>query len=524
TSLQGRIPASQEVVADAIQIEGVTYSALVHDWIEGPTLAAAVGRARKAGNGGVLRALAKAVLDLANSLRAAGFAHQNLNADNLIISPTGSLMAVGLDAAKWPQSPPGATPHRTPPFLHPKGAANPFEQDAFATLLIYATLRAMADDPALAATYGDPIGTPGGALLFSTWDLADPSRSRAFGEIAANVRSDTRELIDALRRACTAPSAEVERWAQAIPGIVALPASVQAREEPTAVLPAAPANESWDVSDAIERIKARFQGEEEEAPRAPAADPAPSSWNSWGVPVQPQTPPNPPPPPAARETRARAQSPQVAPSGWETRREPIAAPRVARVPPPSVAPEPADDGWTTVAPAAIVNGQIVTAEPEPATPAPERRPRRRVRTVEVPAETWEGIVPEPVLMTPVSLIEDRRALRAALTRRDAAVAFQLWERLADDPVGRTFALEVERLRSVQIRTRIREEAGRKDDREVIRLAESARIDGSVLDADTRMIVRSARDRAEVGDRLERALAGSDRDRLADLAVTGDLMA
>ena len=141
TTLKGRLPVRQRCSPRG---SSLTRSVRCRRW---PwtgcraTLATAVQRACQTGNSGVLRALASAVVDLVNSFRAAGFAHQHLSPDNLIISTSGALVAVGLDEAAWWEDRRLQRGSGAPAYSHPDGNAFGSDSDAFAALVLFASLR-----------------------------------------------------------------------------------------------------------------------------------------------------------------------------------------------------------------------------------------------------------------------------------------------------------------------------------------------------------------------------------------------
>lgn len=525
TSLRGRIPQGAEVRRDAIDVDGRVYPVVISEWISGPTLSTAVAKARQAGNRNVLRALANAVVELASALRKAGIAHRNLQPDNLIVSSTGALVAVGLDSATWPDGPAPGTDRDVPAYLHPQDDGAGYARDAFATLLIVTSLQVMAENPALAATFGDPQGTPGGSLLFSSWDLADPGRSRAFNEIAPNVSAAAREYVDALRQACVMPLSDIERWARVIPDLgrlthreSELPRRTIARTpepdpepevEEIAPEVAASWNASgWDVAQAVERAQQRLADQ-------PAAETSASGWNasewgSWGQPGR-ETPPIPAIPTERPQPRRRV-----------VREEPIA-------PPPAQEAEPVvEERPTRRRRRPVEEAPVVAPEPiaisEPVVEA-EIAPRRRPLVAPARVETIAPIPEPPVIvpMTPAGVIEDRALLREALNRRNLDEVERMWERLQRDPVAQTWSLEVSELRSRRLRELIVRESDRGDDAAVLRLAEAAEENLAVLNADIRRRVRESRERLGVQRRLELALVQDARDELAAMAVSGELM-
>ncbi|MGI8486719.1 MAG: hypothetical protein ACR2OU_20985 [Thermomicrobiales bacterium] len=488
TTLKGRVPGGLEVIPAGLEIEGAENApAQVMDWVQGPTLAMAVKRACQSGNSGVLRALSTALIDLVNSFRTAGVAHRHLGPDNLIISTNGSLVAVGLDAATWVGGPPSEWQSGPAAYRHPDGAGSPMDADAFASLVLYASLRVLADAPDLAEVYGDPAMTMDGALLFSSWDLADPGVSRSFADAMIRVTPETREFVDALHQACLTDSTEGERWLHSVPKIA--PVSTPRFEE------AIPRASGWDIAQAVDRVRSRYEGDEQVSDSAPERE-EPAAWSSW---QQPRSHPGP------QQPQSQLQPARVDP--WQV--------------PPNEMP---------------VRERI---EPLPASPQPDKRRRRdrgrglgeshprAARIADVRVRSAPSI--------PFDLVEDvpeidvdefsseRALLLEALKRRDEVAVAQIWPLLDGDPVSRGLALHVKELAAVGLQNRIRQGADRKQDDTVLELADQAKQRELVLDPATRQLVHSARERVRVRSKLDQALMSDSRADLADRAVSGDLM-
>ena len=487
TTLKGRIPGGLEVIPTGLDIEGAENTLVqVMDWVQGPTLAMAVKRACQSGNSGVLRALATALVDLVNSFRTAGVAHRHLSPDNLIISTNGSLVAVGLDAATWPGAAAIGEQYGPAAYRHPEGAVSPMNEDAFAALVLYTSLRVLADAPDLAETYGDPATTADGALLFSSWDLADPGVSRSFADAKIRVTPETREFVDALHQACLTDSTEVERWLRSVPKIA--PVSTPRFEE------AIPRSSGWDVAQAVDRVRSRYEGEERVPESAPERE-EPAAWSSW---QQPSSHPRPQPPqPLPQPTSV---DPWQVPPG----EVPIRA-RIAPLPEPSQSEKPRRrDGVGR-----------------------EGTQPRVARIAKVPMRSASPIALDLVEDVPEIEVDEfspeRALLLEALKRRDEVAVAQIWPLLSGDPVSRALALHVEELAAVGLQNRIRQSSSRQQDDSVLELADQAKQRQLVLDPATRELVRSARERIRVRSQLDQALASDSRPDLADLAVSGDLM-
>jgi len=481
TTLRGRIPGNLEVIPAGLDVEGTgNVPVLAMDWVQGPTLAMAVKRACQTENSGVLRALATALVDLVNGFRSAVVAHHHLSPDNLLISTNGSLVAVGLDGATWAGGPASGKNEGSSAaaYRHPEGAVSPLDADAFATLVLYTSLRVLADAPDLAETYGDPATAVDGALVFSSWDLADPGVSRSFADAKIRVTPETREFVDALHQACLTDPGEIERWLKSVPKIAPI---LKPRFEE-----AVPRTSGWDVAQAVDRVRSRYEGDEQVPETTPERE-EPAAWSSWQRPQpRPQT--------------VSVDPWQAAPSG---------APLHASPDVPPAPPRPERSGR---------RNRVRSDETQP----------RAARNIDVPLRSTSPIPRDLVEDVPEIKVDEfsseRALLLEALRRRDEVAVAQIWPLLANDPVARTMAIQVKELAAAGLRDRIRQGSSRKQDDTVLELADQAVRRQLVLDPSTRELVRSAQERVRVRLQLDQALMSDSRVDLADLAVSGDLMA
>ncbi|MFL5762025.1 MAG: hypothetical protein ACJ789_20190 [Thermomicrobiales bacterium] len=180
------------------------------EWVMGPTLLAATDRACRAGDHTYLTALAGAWLTALEAISTAGFVHGNLTSDNAVVRPGAGIALVDYDTATWSGSPPARRDEAAAAYCHPSGDARSDDRrDRFAALVVYTSLRILADWPALRNDYGDPPTEPNGGLLFKARDLAEPDASPLFGALRVNDDVETRALIGVLREATRTPADEV---------------------------------------------------------------------------------------------------------------------------------------------------------------------------------------------------------------------------------------------------------------------------------------------------------------------------
>lgn len=119
--------------------------------------------------------------------------------------------------------------------------------------------------------------------------------------------------------------------------------------------------------------------------------------------------------------------------------------------------------------------------------------------------------------------EDIAELKAALSRNDESEVKRLWSQLAHDPLARLSAAEVESVIAAGYDRRVMEEWKHKRDLGVVAVAAEAGDRQIPLGAEARGIVRQAHERTLVRAELAEALATGDRPRLAELAVSGQLV-
>ncbi|MGI8476890.1 MAG: hypothetical protein ACR2OO_11020 [Thermomicrobiales bacterium] len=209
-------------LADGLALPGKDFRSaaqpvIAMDWVMGPTLTAAMDRACRGGDQPYLLALAEAWRTAMGVLRAAGFAHGNLTGDNAMVRPREGIALVDYDTAHWPGAPDSSIPEPPPAFRHPRGqVGSPERRDHFASFLIYASLRVLAAWPALRTEHGDPASEPGGALLFSAKDLANPDGSTLFGKIRVIDDAAVQALVSVLRETCQSRADDAPSFIEAL--------------------------------------------------------------------------------------------------------------------------------------------------------------------------------------------------------------------------------------------------------------------------------------------------------------------
>ncbi len=138
--------------------------------------------------------------------------------------------------------------------------------------------------------------------------------------------------------------------------------------------------------------------------------------------------------------------------------------------------------------------------------------------------TWEKPVAAPPGVEIEDVTEDDRGrLLTALDRNNEPEIARLWARLKDDPRSSVHAGRVEAALVAGYQRRLKDDASRGRDGAVVMLAEEAALRDLPLGSECRVLVRTARERLAVRASLDRALTENDRDRLAELAVSGKLV-
>ena len=453
------IPDTQ-FVPDAMSVPGPDsrlkrYPLMAMTWVMAPTLLTTVVRAAAASDGAYIGQLAAAWATTVERLRAVSFAHGDLTGDNILVRPGIEIALVDYDTAEWSSHAAGPQTRATPGYAHPRADAgvSATARDPFTSLLIYASLRVLAEHPELRASHGGDPAKPNSALLFSAWDLRNPGNSELVGQVRQLTREpQTRWLLDQLIAACAAAPGDIPalpdllRPRSAAPGIAATPARPAPPVRPVATPPPAPGNTT-----------------------------RPSTWAGIATPT---------PPPPART---------VTPS-------PEAAVPARPVPPARQRPSEPDRVETptpTTNPGSLARGG---SQPPNGPLAPTRRtpaPVDRVRST-----------PSQDLIRSA----DREQLKRLLARGDAAAVLAHWRehRLADDETAR--AQYGDRIRELEREAAVGEAqraAQRNDTVQFLRLWHQHDLASSPSAKRLQPIADVARRRSDAADRVRRALASRD---------------
>ncbi|MDQ4045380.1 MAG: phosphotransferase, partial [Chloroflexota bacterium] len=199
-AIQAHLPAEITI----LDVEGIpgTEVALLYDWVPGETLTHRVTRSHVRHEREQLDNLLWPLADIAEALRLGNMVHGDIAPGNIIVRPDGGMTLIDLDRMGHREEP--ITPRRRPGYRIPRGGGDPVEEDAFGLLVLMASCGILADisvpiDHERAPESSHPM------LLFSSWDLMDPRRSRLVREIEGELTALSVRLLDLLVEACTGP-------------------------------------------------------------------------------------------------------------------------------------------------------------------------------------------------------------------------------------------------------------------------------------------------------------------------------
>lgn len=461
TRLGAHLPPGFDHLRDGVEINGKSLSVTVCEWVNGPSLLDAAMRLASEGNARVLRALAMSVSRALNDLRMASFAHDMLNPGNALVGSNGALVFTGLSRATWDGGASPSSAIAVNAWRHPDGDGDPFAEDVYAAMTLYASLLVLADVPTMLSSEQGRVDTR--PLIFSKRDLADPHASPIFARALAQTSAETREVVEALRSASVSPVSEIDRWASVMPGFqrVEIPEFLKKRPSTTRTRQAPSVDREQWVGDTKGVDRPSWPTPSESGP-----------WATW--------------------------------QGVESPDRGLPADQGV-----------ADGLWPELPPERL-------SRQSQATPPPSPRVDRARRDVRPSQHDPEDVSPDT--RPPDMAVEQRRkAFFAALSARDEATVRALWDELADDPVVRTAAMPVQDLVGRALRERIRTEQRSGRPERAVHLAAMAAASGVPIEPEVRQRLRAYDHRAATRDRLEQALSANDLDQLAELAVSGELL-
>ena len=168
----------QELFVDS-QCEEDKFPVLLMDWVDGETIGAYI--AANYHNQSAMSMLCYHFGKMAVWLRTQSFAHGNINPDNIIVRPDGSLTLVDYDGMFVPSMKGYKSPTiGTKNFCHPLRTFDDFDEtiDDFSLASIALSLKAISMNPKLLDTYG-----ASDRLLFSEDDYCNPSNGKVISAL-----------------------------------------------------------------------------------------------------------------------------------------------------------------------------------------------------------------------------------------------------------------------------------------------------------------------------------------------------
>jgi hypothetical protein len=183
---------------EGILVRGKWYPILQMEWVNGNTLDVALEQLVASNSTGEILALAQDFSRLAFDLQGSCIGHGDLQHGNILVLSDLSLKLVDLDGMFVPPMKgrrAAELGHRD--YQHPRREEFFFDErvDNFSVLVIYLSLRALAEDPALWNSFRKE------SLIFSQEDFRNPSTSKIFATLRKK-QGEIKTLVDALERAC----------------------------------------------------------------------------------------------------------------------------------------------------------------------------------------------------------------------------------------------------------------------------------------------------------------------------------
>jgi len=159
-----------------------------------------------------LRGLAEQWRQIAMMMEREKIAHGDIQAENLMVEPSGRIRLIDLDTMFVP----GLRPRRLkcvaygiPAWQHPRKLTDEshFDErlDRFPALAMYLCLLALSENPSLF----NPHAVGENEILFTKQDFLDPSASEIFQSLGRSRDAEVRRLAEALAKAAVAPYDQV---------------------------------------------------------------------------------------------------------------------------------------------------------------------------------------------------------------------------------------------------------------------------------------------------------------------------
>ncbi|NBC17330.1 MAG: hypothetical protein GVY18_08470, partial [Bacteroidetes bacterium] len=207
--LDGLVPTY--IREDAILVEESRYPVALMPWVPGKQIHRAIEDHLE--DAEVLRGLARQWREQMRYLRDQQFAHGDLSDGNILVDQDQEIHLIDYDAAYVPplwEQPPSEI--GKPNYQHPDRLASDSEHygyyaenvDAFAALVVYLSLKAVAADPSLWDRYHT-----GDNLIFVQNDYKRPGHTPIWPNLRSSRDQEVRQLTETLERYCKASVAEL---------------------------------------------------------------------------------------------------------------------------------------------------------------------------------------------------------------------------------------------------------------------------------------------------------------------------
>ena len=195
-------------IREGILVNGTKWPITRMEWAEGDKLCDFIERSLN--DAPLLRTAAAEFLKMVETLHANQISHGDLQDGNILLKRTGpdvEIKLIDYDSVfvpalqGYPDSIVGLPQYQHPSRIAGSGIASE-KADYFSELVIYLSLLAIAEEPALWSQFNGGID---GALLFVAADFSNPAQSRIFRELA-NLSPEVQSLTAKLRDFCVRTS------------------------------------------------------------------------------------------------------------------------------------------------------------------------------------------------------------------------------------------------------------------------------------------------------------------------------
>jgi len=215
-----------------ILVRGEWYPIVKMQWVEGSPINTWVDE--NVNDAAKLRAAAAQWRTLVNDMRKHSLAHGDYQHGNIMVTTQDELRLVDYDGMYCPAFGKGRSPelgHAN--FQHPRRLPEHYDDtlDNFSALVIYVSLLALAEEPALWKEF-----YTGDNLLLVSADYKNPQNSKAFARLQASPNAQVKQIASLLQQCCMRSITDVPWFEETVAAAEAgtLEAQVKAMPEPNA--------------------------------------------------------------------------------------------------------------------------------------------------------------------------------------------------------------------------------------------------------------------------------------------------